>query len=441
MTTPLQKPRRKSPVERTRQLPLLPEGRSRTAQGLTAAAANGQFALQVCDHCKQVQYPPREVCGNCLSPDLPWQPVDDGGTLIATTEVAISSEIYFRERALWRTGIVAMDCGPSILAHLHGDCQSEGRVRLTLKLDRLGRGVMVALPIEETANMADDPMLREHSCDPKFRRMLITDGASPIGQALAVQAVQAGAELVFVGIANPWKPFPGQEALARMERVALVPLDVTDTRSVEDLAAQIGGRVDILVNTAEYIRPGVSSHGREMQRIRESMEINYFGLARLAQSFGPAMRSRAADRANSACAWVNILSVYALANLAPFGTFSESKAAAYSLSHALRGEMQANGVRVINMFPGPVDDEWHQTVPAPKVAPSAVATAIITALKDGVEDVYVGDIARDIFARWRDNPKALEREDANLIAGFSNHRSAAGDGAVRAVPVGGDIAV
>lgn len=412
MTAPLQRPRRKSPVDRTRQLPLLPEGRSRTAQGLTAAAARGEFALQVCDHCRGVQYPPRDVCGHCLSPDLVWQAVDASGTLIAATDIAISSEVYFRERALWRTGLVAMDCGPSVVAHLHGDCQTDSRVRLALKLDRLGRGVMVALPAEETANMADDPILRELSCDPKFRRLLITDGDSPVGQALAAQAVQAGAELVFVGIAKPWVPRPGREALAAMERVAVVPLDVTDSRSVEDLAVQIGGRVDILINTAEYVRPGGSSHGREMQRIRESMEVNYFGLARLAQSFGPAMRGRAADRANSACAWVNILSVYALANLAPFGTFSESKAAAYSLSHALRAEMQAHGIRVINMFPGPIDDEWHQTVPAPKVAPSAIASAIIKALKDGVEDVYVGDIAQDIFARWRDNPKALEREGA-----------------------------
>jgi NAD(P)-dependent dehydrogenase (short-subunit alcohol dehydrogenase family)/uncharacterized OB-fold protein len=412
MTTPLQKPRRKSPVERTRQLPLLPQGRSRTAQGLTAAAARGEFALQVCSQCGQVQYPPRDVCGNCLATDLAWRAVDDRGTLIATTDIAISSEVYFRERAPWRTGIVTMDCGPSVVAHVHGDCRTDGRVRLTLRLDRLGRGVMIALPAEETANMADDPILREHGCDPKFRRMLITDGDSPIAEPLAKQALQAGAELVFVGVAQSWRPAPSRGALAAMERVALVPLDVTDSRSVEDLAAQIGARVDILVNTAEYVRPGGSSHGREMQRIRDSMEVNYFGLARLAQSFGSAMRTRAADRANSACAWVNILSIYALANLAPFGTFSESKAAAYSLSHALRGEMQANGIRVINIFPGPIDDEWHQTVPAPKVAPSAVAGAIITALKDGVEDVYVGDVAREIFARWRDNPKALEREGA-----------------------------
>ena len=412
MTPRLQKPRHKSPVERTQQLPRLPSGRSRTAQGLTAAAARGEFALQVCRQCHTVQYPPRDVCSDCLSIDLVWQLVDDLGTLIAATDIAISNEVYFRERAPWRTGIVAMDCGPAVLAHLHRECRPECRVKLTLKLDRLGQGVMVALPIEDTVNMADDPLLREHSCDPKFRRMLITDGDSPVAQALAAKALQAGAELVLVGVANNWRPSAAREALGTMEGVELVPLDVTDYRSVEDLADQIGARVDILVNTAEYVRPGASSHGRDMQRIRESMDVNYFGLARLAQCFGPAMRGRAADRANSACAWVNLLSVYALANLAPFGTFSESKAAAYSLSHALRGEMQAHGIRVINILPGPIDDEWHQTVPAPKVAPSAVASAIIKALQDGVEDVYVGDIARDLFARWRDDPKALEREGA-----------------------------
>ncbi|MBS0318735.1 MAG: short-chain dehydrogenase, partial [Proteobacteria bacterium] len=36
--------------------------------------------------------------------------------------------------------------------------------------------------------------------------------------------------------------------------------------------------------------------------------------------------------------------------------------------------------------------------------------AIVKALQGGVEDVYPGDIAQDWLARWRDNPKVLERE-------------------------------
>jgi NAD(P)-dependent dehydrogenase (short-subunit alcohol dehydrogenase family) len=85
-------------------------------------------------------------------------------------------------------------------------------------------------------------------------------------------------------------------------------------------------------------------------------------------------------------------------------------AAALSVSQALRAEMRTAGIRVINIFPGPIDDEWNQLLLPPKLAPSAVARAIVGALKGSVEDVYPGDIAQDWLARFRDNPKALERE-------------------------------
>jgi hypothetical protein len=68
------------------------------------------------------------------------------------------------------------------------------------------------------------------------------------------------------------------------------------------------------------------------------------------------------------------------------------------------------GIRVINLFPGPIDDEWNQLILPPKLAPSALAAALVKALREGVEDVYPGDIAQDWLARWRDNPKVLERE-------------------------------
>src|SRR5678816_3807498 len=87
---------------------------------------------------------------------------------------------------------------------------------------------------------------------------------------------------------------------------------------------------------------------------RAEMDVNYFGLLRLAQEFGPVMRARGADGLTSATAWVNLLSVYALANFPPHGTFSASKAAAHSLAQCLRAEMRPAGVRVINVFPGPV---------------------------------------------------------------------------------------
>src|SRR5262249_43332081 len=83
VTEPLVRPRRKNPLKRTR-LPLRPQGvRSRTAHGLTAAAAEGRFALQVCLDCNAVIYPPRDACPSCLSARLPFRDVAPGGTLMA----------------------------------------------------------------------------------------------------------------------------------------------------------------------------------------------------------------------------------------------------------------------------------------------------------------------------------------------------------------------
>ena len=70
VTMPLMKPRRKNPVLRTRQMNLPPWARGRTALAMTAAAAEGRFELQVCQRCQAVQYPPRDACHRCLSPQL-----------------------------------------------------------------------------------------------------------------------------------------------------------------------------------------------------------------------------------------------------------------------------------------------------------------------------------------------------------------------------------
>jgi NAD(P)-dependent dehydrogenase (short-subunit alcohol dehydrogenase family)/uncharacterized OB-fold protein len=407
----LERPKRKNPVLRTRLPTLPPAARSRIALGLTAAAALGRFELQQCRDCGAVQYPPREACQQCLSIRLPWKPQGGEGELLAGTVLHHSNDLFFRERLPWRLGLVRLDAGPTVVAHLHADVTSApARVRVTARLDRAGQAVLAALPDKETSDMADDRQLREFTCDPKFRKVLVTDGKTALGQALVKALAAAEAELIWVGYAEPWKKFAGFEELKKIPQVTLVPLDVTDSKNVRELAAEIGGKVDILVNSAELHRAFGISGRQGVETARAEMDVNYFGLLRLAQEFGPAMRSRGADGLASAVAWVNLLSIYALANFPPHGTFSASKAAAQSLAQCLRAEMRPAGVRVVNVFPGPIDDEWNQLLPPPKLAPAALAGAILKALREGVEDVYPGDVAQEWLERWRDNPKALERE-------------------------------
>jgi NAD(P)-dependent dehydrogenase (short-subunit alcohol dehydrogenase family)/uncharacterized OB-fold protein len=411
MTMPLMKPRRKNPVLRTRQMNLPPGSRGRVALGITAAAAEGRFDLQVCTDCAAVQYPPREVCHRCLSSRLRWRGQGGEARLLGATTLHHSNDLFFRERLPWRLGLVQLDAGPSLIVHLHGDVgEAPARVKVGARLDRAGQAVLIGFPIEQGEHMADDRMLREMTSDPKFRKVLVTDGKTAVGQAMVQALVKAGAEIVWVGHAEPWKKLPGFADIGAMKEVTLVPLDLSNGRSVSELAGEIGGKVDIVVNTAEVHRTYGIAARRGTDVARAEMDINYFGLLRLAQEFGPALRGRSADGVTHAAAWVNLLSIYALANYPPHGTFSASKAAALSLAQCLRAEMRPAGIRVINVFPGPIDDEWNQNMPPPKLAPAALASAVVRALKEGIEDVYPGDVAQEWLERWRENPKVLERE-------------------------------
>src|SRR5262249_43162467 len=257
------------------------------------------------------------------------------------------------------------------------------RVQVTAALDKAGQAVLVALPEKNVAgkdtDMADDPKLRDLTCDPRFRKALVTDGKSAAGQAIVKSLVAAGAGIGWVGHAGRWKQLPGFAELQALPQVSLVKLDVTDSRSVKEIAGEIGGRVDILVNTCDHHRSFGIAQRYGLDVARAEMDVNYLGLLRLAQEFAPAMRARAADGAANAVAWVNLLSVFALANCPPHGTYSASKAAAHSLAQCLRAEMRAAGIRVINVFPGPLEDEWHQTIPPPKLAPATLASAIVRA--------------------------------------------------------------
>ena len=74
----------KNPVLRTQRMNLPPMGRGRVAHGLTRAAAlSDHLELQVCEECGTVQYPPRDACGKCLSPELDWRKQSPCGELLS----------------------------------------------------------------------------------------------------------------------------------------------------------------------------------------------------------------------------------------------------------------------------------------------------------------------------------------------------------------------
>jgi NAD(P)-dependent dehydrogenase (short-subunit alcohol dehydrogenase family) len=352
----------------------------------------GRFELQRCTECSAIQYPPREACHRCLSVELDWTSQSGSGQLIAETFLHHSHEAYFRQHLPWRVGLVRLEAGPTVVAHIHRAVPSApASVQVVARLDRAGHAALVArLPGEDTI-MNDDPNIREMSCDPRGLNVLVTDGTTAAGESLIRGFIDAGAQQVWAG-----EPPGTAFTMARSASLLVTPLDVKNADSVRRAAAGVGPSIDILVNNSRHDGDaGLVSD----DSAREAMEVNYFGLVHLSKHFTPLIQARAAS---GRVAWVNLLSVYALCSLPSQPAFSASMAAALSLSQAQRARLRPMGVRVVNVFAGPI-------------AADMLGRSVVKALRDGVEDCYPGEVAQDLLARWLESPKVLERE---LAAGI-----------------------
>jgi NAD(P)-dependent dehydrogenase (short-subunit alcohol dehydrogenase family) len=210
----------------------------------------------------------------------------------------------------------------------------------------------------------------------------------------------AGAGRVFIGLGERWRPAP---QLGKAEGVEIVALDVTDPKSVEQLVDLIGDKVDILVNNCDHFRS-------ETTEARAAFEIHALGALRLAAAFGPIMRARAGEAGRSSAAYAHVISSLALSGSREYGAYAAAQAALRSISQTLRAESRASGLRVVDVLTGPLDDEWRQSLRPPKVAPSALASALIAALRAGREEVVVGDIAKEIHAKWAEDPSLFRQE-------------------------------
>lgn len=411
MSEELQRPPKKNPLDRSN-VPLLPPGqRSLSTLGLLLGAADGEFMLQSCAGCGHVIYPVRDICPECLGQDLSFCETTRGATLLSEVMIDVTADPYFCRRPSTRQGLVKADSGVTMIALLHRDCPPEGRVTLSIKMDGAGQPVIFAHPeIGGGPHMQDDPVWRELTAQPKFRRILITDGRSPVAIPLIKQLLAAGADAVFVGVCERWKPHVElARAVAELENVSLHDLDLRDERSVSDLASEIGGKTDILINTAHHFRPGGMFDTGQILRAKDAIDISALGLLRLAQTFGGAMLGRGGDGDRSAAAWVNVLSIWSQQGRPASAIYAAAQAAELSLAQSLRGEMSHAGVRVSNIFVGPLEEPWFEDLPPPKVAPATVAKAILKALNEGLEDSYVGDIAVEFRDRMSRNPKEVER--------------------------------
>ena len=393
---------KRDPLARTKVRHVAPAMRSRAMHAMSARAAMGRFVLQGCTDCGAVTYPPRDACPQCWG-ELAWADQDRGALILCETTIRASTDLYFRDHLPWRMGKVALDAGPVALVHLHKDLRFGDRAEMQIMLDKGGNAALFALPAGGNPDMTD-PQWLEFVVPVTGRTVLVSDARSAIGKAVVRALHAAGAGLIVAGLASPGRASDLADEVLALDRVQPVPLDITDAVSISTAVSKIGGPLDIVINTARYVRGGGVSRQGNMVDQKRALDIAAMGLMRLAQACAPLLSGRPSG------AFVDVLSTQALSGDAAFAGFSAAEAARFSLVHSFRHEMRGAGVRVLSVFTGPTDDEDHQSIPSPKVTPARLAKGIIEALELGREQTCVGDVAVDAMERWLADPALYARE-------------------------------
>ncbi len=110
----------------------------------------------------------------------------------------------------------------------------------------------------------------------------------------------------------------------------------------------------------------------------------------------------------------NVLTVVSLASMAGLGGYSASKAAAFSLTQAVRAELKSKNIAVHAVFPGPVDTDMAAEITMPKTSAKDVAAAIIAGIESGAEDIFPDSMSEQLSQIWLQSPKELEKAFASM---------------------------
>ncbi len=234
--------------------------------------------------------------------------------------------------------------------------------------------------------------------------LLVTGANRGLGRELVVAGLEAGARRVYAGARDPAQLEPLVRAAAG--RVVPLRIDVTRDDSLA-AAAALAPDVSVLINNAGVLASyGVLSS--TPHALQQDFATNFFGVVAATRAFLPAL-----ERARRA-AIVNVLSVVSLANLPGLGGYSASKAAAHSITQALRHDLAPRGISVHGVFAGAIDTDMVRGMEMPKANPADVARAILRGVAAGAEDIFPDAMSEGISATWRGDPKQLERQMASM---------------------------
>lgn len=214
--------------------------------------------------------------------------------------------------------------------------------------------------------------------------ILVTGGASGIGQLLGQKSLQQGAQRLIIWDINPERLAQVTQNLqAEGHQVHGCVVDVADTEEVEAQAQAVIREVgvpDILFNNAGVV-VGKPFAAHSYFEIRRTLDINVLGAMAVARAFLPHMISRGSGHI------VNIASAAGLLPNPRMSVYAASKWAVLGWSESLRLELEAlqGQLRVTTVTPSYISTGMFAGVRAPLLTPLLSPESITTAILKAVE--------------------------------------------------------
>jgi NAD(P)-dependent dehydrogenase (short-subunit alcohol dehydrogenase family) len=223
---------------------------------------------------------------------------------------------------------------------------------------------------------------------------VVTGAGRGLGRHLVDGLLDRGAQKVYALARDT-------SAVRQDPRIVPVRFDLLDPDSI---AAAGGTAADatLLINnasTATFSTP----LDADLAAVHTELAVNYEGLYRTILAFVPVIE------ANGGGQIVNVLSLLSLASTPPMTGYSASKAAAHSLTQALRPVLAAKSITVHGAYPGGIDTDMLAGIEAPKTPPAEVAAGILGGLAAGQEDIFPDPNAHAMSQVWWTDPKSFER--------------------------------
>jgi NAD(P)-dependent dehydrogenase (short-subunit alcohol dehydrogenase family) len=234
---------------------------------------------------------------------------------------------------------------------------------------------------------------------------LVTGANRGIGRAIVDALIARGAAKVYATARNVDSL---KELVAKSGgRVVPLQLDVTNPEQIR-AAAAAAGDVRLLINNAGVVKKfaGDFTDPAWIEASRGEFETNVVGVLAVTQAFAPTLTSRPGG------AVVNLSSVAGLVNFPVITTYSASKAAAHSLTQAIRAQLAAQQVYVAGVYPGPIDTDMAREIDLEKLSPEAAAQAILDGIEARREEIFPDPFAQQLGALYQRDPKAVEAQYA-----------------------------